>query len=126
MGVREKSVWDRWLITRAAQYERIGVNVPLWFNVPAGGISVEVAGVKSSLKSEYRIDAVAGNGTDVRLIEVKDIANLMAVGQLLTYEILFARTYQGWVTIDKLLVCRKISKALAFVCENLGISVEIV
>ena len=126
MGAREKSVWDRWLICNAERYERIGVNVPLWFNAPLPHQQMDFAGIKSSLKPEYRVDAVVGRGDVVRIIEVKSVANLMSIGQLLTYEILFTRTYHGFVLLDKLLVCGKISNTLKYVCKELGISFDVV
>ncbi len=121
MGMIEGLVWDEFLRKYSQQYERIGENVPVWFDPP------EIRGVLKPSKRclvdppSYRIDAIAGNREHLELIEVKETGNMTAIGQLLTYRMMFMRTYWGYRELALRLVCRRAPAPIRFACEKLGI-----
>jgi len=123
MGVIESFVWDEFLRKYSQKYERIGENVPVWFDPPV--IRDVLKPSKRCLVNPptFRIDAIAGNRDYLELIEVKETGNMTAVGQLLTYRMMFMRTYWGYRELAMRLVCRRASPPIRFVCGKLGIEI---
>lgn len=121
MGMIEGVVWDEFLRKFASEYDRIGENVPVWLDPP------ERRGVMKPSQRllidppSYRVDAIAGKDGIVELIEVKETGNMTAIGQLLTYRMLFNRTYWGYEDLRMRLVCRRAPPPISFACEKLGI-----
>ncbi|MBA7530951.1 hypothetical protein ES705_23162 [subsurface metagenome] len=121
MGMIEGIVWDEYCRQFAMCYDRIGVNVPVWLDPP------EKRGVLKQSKRclvdppSYRVDAIAGKDGIVELIEVKETGNMTAIGQLLTYRMLFNRTYWNYEGLKLRLVCRRAPAPIRFACEKLGI-----
>jgi len=121
MGMIEGLVWDAFLRKFGSEYDRIGENVPVWFDPP------EIRGLLKPSKRclvdppSYRVDAIAGNRDYLELIEVKETGNMTAIGQLLTYRMLFMRTYWGYKELAMRLVCRRAPPPIRFACEKLGI-----
>ena len=114
MGMIEKIVWDAFVSEFGSRYERIGEEEP-----------GAVVASKRRLVSPpaYRIDAIAGNSKCVEIIEVKEIGNLTAIGQLLTYRMLFNRCYWGYEGLSMRLVCLRAPPTIGFACERLEIEV---
>lgn len=123
MGMIEKIVWDAFVKEFGSRYERIGENVPVWLEHPEKPGAVVAS--KRSLVSppSYRIDAIAGSTKCVEIIEVKEIGNLTAIGQLLTYRMLFNRCYWGYEGLSMRLVCLRAPPTISFACERLEIEV---
>lgn len=123
MGMIEGLVWDAFLCKFGSEYDRIGENVPVWLDPP------EIRGLLKPSKRclvdppSYRVDAIAGNRDYLELIEVKETGNMTAIGQLLTYRMLFMRTYWGYKELTMRLVCRRAPPPIRFACEKLGIEV---
>lgn len=123
LGKIEEIVIDAFLDKFGGSYERIGFNVPVWTRPP------EERGVLSARKRSlgepepYRIDIVAGSGDEVELIEVKEIGNMTAIGQLLTYRILYVRNFWGFSKVHLRLVCVRAREAIQLSCRVNGINV---
>ena len=123
LGKIEEIVIDAFLSDFGASYDRIGFNVPVWMDPP------ENRGVLSSRKRRlgvpepYRIDVVGGFGSEVELIEVKETGNMTAIGQLLTYRILYLRNFCGFSKLHLRLVCVSCRRAIKFSCREQGINV---
>ena len=121
MGMIEGLVWDAFLRKYSEKYDRIGENVPVWLDPP------EIQGILKPSKRRlvdppsYRVDAIAGNRDYLELIEVKETGNMTAIGQLLTYQMLFMRTYWGYKELAMRLVCRRAPPPIRFACEKLSI-----
>ncbi len=125
MGMIETQVWNAWLTRYSHLYLRVSNNVPLWWQIPPEQTRPGEKQFANLNPPDYRIDAVAWNGQVCDIIEVKDTANLTAIGQLLAYRILFERTYFGYSKLCLLLVCKRIRPSLLSVCRMLEIWVDI-
>lgn len=121
MGMKEARVWDRWMSVYGWRAERIGLNVPVWLDPPRCDESASDADRDRERRPDYRIDAIGVSEETALLIEVKETGNMTAVGQLMVYEMLFARTYYGYKEITKILVCKAAPEAISYACEKLGI-----
>jgi len=123
MGQIEKIVWDAFVSEFGSQYDRIGENVPVWLEHPDKPGAVVASKRRLVSPPSYRIDAIAGDSKCVEIIEVKEIGNLTAIGQLLTYRMLFNRCYWGYEALAMRLVCLRAPPPISFACERLEIEV---
>lgn len=124
MGMYERIVWDGWKEEATTRYDRIGVDVPVWLYPPPEVQPGDEKDEREQLRPDYRIDAVGGNDGFVDIIEVKEVGNLTAIGQLLVYELLFRRSYWGFKGVRKVLLAAWIPDPIAFACKHLGIEAE--
>ena len=123
LGMKELVVWEKFVRDFGGYYDRTGMNVPVWWILPGvedGKVDMDV--VKKS-HPDFRIDAVGGRGSTVDIIEVKEIADVKAIGQVLTYEVLFMMTYEGVEHTQGKIVCGRCPDAIAGVCGLFGIDV---
>jgi len=123
MGQIEKIVWDEFVNQFGSRYERIGENVPVWMEHPEKPAAVVASERRLVSPPSYRIDAIAGDSKCVELIEVKEIGNMTAIGQLLTYRMLYNRCYWGYERLSMRLVCLRAPPTISFACERLEIEV---
>lgn len=121
MGLIESLVWDEFVWQFGQHYDRIGENVPVWLDPPEKQDVLKPSKRRLVDPPSYRVDAVAGKDGIVELIEVKETGNMTAIGQLLTYRMLFNRTYWGYTELTVRLVCRRAPPPIRFACEMLGI-----
>jgi len=124
LGKIEEIVVDAFLSEFGASYDRIGFNVPVWMNPPENRGVLTTRKRRLGVPEPYRIDVVAGFGSEVELIEVKETGNMTAIGQLLTYRMLYLRNFWGFSKLHLRLVCVSIRKAVKFSCREQGINVS--
>jgi len=123
LGKIEEIVIDAFLDEFGASYDRIGFNVPVWLNPPENRGVLTTRKRSLSVPEPYRIDVVAGFGSEVELIEVKETGNMTAIGQLLTYRMLYIRNFWGFSKLHLHLVCVSSRQAVKFSCREQGINV---
>jgi len=121
MGLIESVVWDEFVFQFGSNYDRIGENVPVWLDPPEKTGVLKPSRRLLLYPPSYRVDAIAGRDGIVELIEVKETGNMTAIGQLLTYRMMFNRTYWGYEDLAMRLVCRRAPPPIRFACEKLGI-----
>lgn len=124
MGKIEKIVADTWLDKYGGSFGRVGFNVPVYLNLPPEGTSGDASKRTLDVPEPYRVDIVGQFGDEVELIEVKESGNMTAIGQLLTYRMLFLRSYCGIKVIHLRLVCSKAREAIQEACRELGINLD--
>lgn len=89
MGPGDTEVWRRALPSIKHRYVAIYYNVRVGAYTPDFG-TLEPAYQKSALDSTaYRIDVMGDRGDKWDMIEVKDRSSVSAIGQLLTYQLLW-------------------------------------
>ena len=123
LGKIEEIVIDAFLSEFGGSYDRIGFNVPVWMDPPENRGVLTTRKRSLSVPEPYRIDIVAGFGSEVELIEVKEAGNMTAIGQLLTYRMLFLRNFWGFTKLHLHLVCVSCRRAVKFSCKEQGINV---
>jgi len=124
MGKIETIVADAWLKEYGGSFVRIAFNVPVYLNPPPVGASQGASKRTLDTPEPYRVDIIGQFGDEVELIEVKESGNMTAIGQLLTYRMLFLRTYSGISVIHLRLVCSKAREAIQAACRELGINLD--
>lgn len=126
MGMKEGAVWNQWVIQYAKYFDHIGENVPVYWQLPPGVELDSVGGRVVRGYPYYRVDAIAVKDGNVDIIEVKESGNMTAIGQLMSYEVLFQRTYTGFKTLTKRLVCGYARAEIENLCRILRINIDIV
>ena len=124
LGKIEEIVVDAFLDEFGASYDRIGFNVPVWMDPPENRGVLTTRKRSLAVPEPYRIDIVAGFGSEVELIEVKETGNMTAIGQLLTYRMLYLRNFWGFSKLHLRLVCVSARQAIKFSCFEQGINVS--
>jgi hypothetical protein len=128
MRPREGAIFRQWLLRHESEYERFEYNVRVGPGRDPGSEFDEAtrkAGIESSQK---RIDAIAWAGGRATIIEVKDFALELAIGQVLQYASLWA-TYQQGVpgpAARLLIVCVHGQYGLQQMAAAAGVDVEYV
>lgn len=124
--VSDVAIWERYLDTFADLWDsfeydvRVGEGITPDASHPAHIQSMAVA------LTEKRIDVVAHRGILTTLIEVKPSAMLSAIGQLLSYQILFEERYPLKGPVNIMLITDRAGPDLANLCKKFGISVVVV
>ena len=121
MGMYEDVVLGVWLEENAAHYDNFGFNVPVWMDPPEKQPVIDAPVPRLVRVEPYRVDVVGRFGKECELIEVKEIGNMVAIGQLLTYSMLFQRSYFGYSRLHLRLVCVRAPEAIQASCKLHGI-----
>jgi len=122
MGMFERAVWARWWDQWGGEWQRVGLNVPLYDPYLARPGRTRNLKDDSPPEPLWRVDAVIGRELSVCLVEVKVVGNMTAIGQLHAYRWLFPLCYHGFGELQVLLVAERIPPAIRAVAEVGGIS----
>ena len=102
-------VWERFLSAYAHRFERFDYDVRIGEGRPAPpGTDEAIARMAIDL-SQKRIDAVGHTADAIAIIEITKLAGLKAVGQLITYPILYAKTFNPTKPLIPILVTAELS-----------------
>ena len=112
MGMIEDVVLGPWLEEHGGAFDAFGFNVPVWMDPPEKQPIVAARGGRSVRSEPYRVDVVGRIGDECELIEVKETGNMTAIGQVLTYSMLFQRSYYGYKSLHLRMVCVRAPEAI--------------
>jgi hypothetical protein len=116
-------VWERYLSVRGPQYDYIDYDVQVGFGSPSPpDISPEIEKARRHL-TRRRIDAIGYTDQIITLIEVTRLADLKAIGQLVSYPLLYGITYRPRLPVRMLLVCEKLHTDIEHVIPHLPVEV---
>ena len=119
-------VWEAFLATRLIKFSRI------YYDVGVGGKAARHLPQDEELRPMWktlvrkRIDAVAIAAGSDWCIEVKPVAGMAALGQVLTYRQLFATEGRGAQTARAVVVCFRGDDDVEEVFSTFGVSVVVV
>lgn len=118
-------VWERYLVHPDHHYTHIDYDVQVGFGAPAPpGITPEIEKARLHL-TRRRIDAVAYAPSLITLIEITRLVDLKAIGQVISYPILYNLTYRPRLPVKMLLVCEKLNTDIEYVLPELRVDVWI-
>ena len=99
MMAQEIRIWKKFLKKHGQNFTKFKYDVHVGRGVGTVPGFTPVFQKMAITLTQKRIDVVAGRGSDVWIIEIKDRAGMSAIGQLLTYrELYFKRFGFGRVT----------------------------
>jgi hypothetical protein len=101
--------WERFLQAYGSRFERFDYDLRVGKGRPTSqDESPEIQKMALDL-SQKRIDAVGFTADAIMCIEITSYAGLKAIGQLITYPILYAETFSPTLPVLPLLVCTELS-----------------
>lgn len=116
-------VWERYVSIFGPAYNYIDYDVQVGFGSKTPpDITPEIEKARRHL-TRRRIDAIGYTDALVTLIEITRLADLKAIGQLVSYPILYGITYRPRLPVQMLLVCEKLHTDIEHVLPHLPVEV---
>lgn len=97
--------WERFLEAYGSRFERFEYDVRVGKGRPAPDDQSDAIKKMAIDLSQKRIDVVAFTADAIMCIEITSNAGLKAIGQLITYPILYAETFKPTLPVLPLLIC---------------------
>lgn len=125
MLAEDTAVWTRYLESPLVPIKE------LWYDVHVGApMEPTLAGdtlgaVIAAGISRKRIDVVAAVGGGFWVIEVKPVANMVALGQVISYSRLFVQDYAPRGEVWPVIVCDSADEDLVAQFDELGVAVVV-
>lgn len=126
MKPEDVAVWERYIKINPGIFDSVDYDVGLGVGTPLEKEQSEKMQADWLALTRKKIDVIA-YGLDGKryLIEVKPIANMRALGQILTYEELYTRNNAGLIA-KSLVIAGKVDRELAVMFDKHQIEVAIV
>lgn len=124
MAPREVLIWRKWLEAHQGEYTDWAYNVHVGNGVDPGAQYPEVYRKQYIFNTQPRMDAVAYQGIQPYIFEVKDRAGGSSMSQLLTYLHLWAITFPAVPAPKIVLVTNRISPNMVMVLDKVGIRLD--
>lgn len=124
--VSDVEIWERYLDLYAKQWDSFAYDVRCGEGVPQSKTGKEGIGQKADTLWEKRIDVVGLRGSELFIIEVKPAAMLSAIGQLLSYEVLFKERYPDEPDPKLMLITNWAGPDLKSLCSKFKIALVVV
>lgn len=120
--VGDVEIWERYLGRFADQWDNFEYDVRVGEGIKTEPGEEEKYKLMATALSEKRIDVVGHRGAVTTIIEVKPSAMLSAIGQLLSYQILYEERYPLRGPVKMLLITDRIGPDLEKLCRKFEIS----
>lgn len=114
-------VWTRFLEQQQYGIKRVWYDVRVGMSALEGTQADDMTQKIAAGLTRKRIDVVAEVGGGHWVIEIKPRANMMALGQVLTYTKLFAQEYQTGGEVHPVIICSEHDPDLLDEFDMLGI-----
>lgn len=124
MKPEDVAVWERFIIKNPTFLDRCDYDVCCGEGAPQNPEHSENIQADGKILTQKKIDVIGYKKDLVCIIEVKPIANMRALGQILTYRKLFMRDHPEHQEIQPMIVCREIERELGELFLENGIIVE--
>jgi hypothetical protein len=121
MAPREVLIWRAWLAKHQGEYTGWIYNVPIGNGIDPGPSYPQVYRDQYIRNTKKRADAVAQQGDQPFIFEVKDRAVGSSMSQLLTYKALWPVTFPGTKPPVLVLVSNRVSADMPMVLAASGI-----
>ncbi len=111
LGRNEGLIEEVWYDVHVGQAVKVPDGMPAWMERVAAGVS------------RKRIDVVARSGNVLRIIEVKNGANMESLGQVLTYRTLFIKEYEEFGRVLPMVIAMTADLDIMETASALGVVV---
>lgn len=123
MLAEDTEVWTKYLQSPLVQIKELWYDVHVGKPVDVGDGASDMDRRIAAGLTRKRIDVVAAVGGGYWVIEVKPRANMVALGQVVTYARLFALDYKHTGEVWPVIVCDSVDEDLLDEFEELGVAV---
>jgi hypothetical protein len=122
---QETRIFEAWWRANGSQYDSATFNVRVGAGVDPGPGFDNAARRGAILNSQYRIDALVRKGSRAEIVEVKYRAHPVAIGQLLTYKVLWMAANTAEQEPLLRMVVNQLSADMMAVAASYGITVDV-
>lgn len=119
-------VWKRFLALHGLEYSLLEYDIRVGLGRDPGDIYPENIRKMAIDLSYRRIDCVAYQPNLITIIEITPSAGFTALGQIYSYPILYALTFQPHLPLKALLVCEDVQSDIVPVLDSLMINYVVV
>lgn len=123
MMAEDREVWTKFLEAGRPAVERVWYDVRVGLGVLLGPEVSELERRVAAGVTRKRIDVVAKVGGGYWVVEVKPVANMAALGQVVTYRRLFVGEYRVDGEVFGVVVCDEVDEDVVGGYEELGVLV---
>jgi hypothetical protein len=117
----EIPIWEGFLSLHSSEYDRFEYDVRVGESItPPPDVDANIADMAVSL-AKKRIDAVGWQGDNPTIIEIKSYAGLTAIGQLMTYPLLYTKEFPDHKPPGVLLVTMRLLPDIEFTLNTYSI-----
>lgn len=123
MLAEDTAVWSKYLASPLVPIKELWYDVHVGMGIPLPAEASDMDRRIAAGISRKRIDVVCRVGGGFWVVEVKPRANMVALGQVLTYSRLFALEYSPRGEVWPVIVCDSADEDLVAQFDELGVAV---
>ncbi len=125
MKPEDVAVWERFIDTNPGYFETVDYDFPVGSGAPVSPDHPENIQRDHTILTQKKIDAVGYRGDSVTLVEVKPIADMRGLGQILSYSHLYAIDHPEAGALTRMVVAGSTERELEAVYAAQGVEIEI-
>lgn len=120
------AIWERFIDSDGARYNSFSYDVKVGKGTRSPkGVDAAYRSMQRTL-SKFRIDAIGNRGDYLEIFEVKPNASAGAIGQVITYVMLFVKQYNEGLPVRGAIVTDRERPDMRSLTEELGIGYYVV
>jgi len=123
MLAEDTAVWSKYLASPLVPIKELWYDVHVGAGIPLPADASDMDRRIAAGISRKRIDVVCRVGGGFWVVEVKPRANMVALGQVLTYTRLFIAEYRPMAEVWPVIVCDSADEDLVAEFDELGVAV---
>ncbi len=124
MKPEDIAAWERFIDTNPGYFETVDYNVPCGPGAPVNPDHAPEIQYDHTILTQKKIDVVGYRGDAVTIVEVKPIADMRALGQVITYKHLYAIDHPDAGVLTGVVVAGDIERDLPAVYATQGVLFE--
>ncbi len=125
MKPEDVAVWERFIDDHPGYFDTVDYDVPCGKGAPTDSAHPKNIQRDHTILTQKKIDVVGYRGDSVILVEVKPVADMRALGQLITYSHLYADDHPEAGILTRLVVAGELERELDAVYHTQGVEIEL-
>lgn len=125
MKPEDVAVWNRFIDKNPEYAERVDYDLPLGPGAQVNPEHPEEIQRDHTILTRKKIDCVCYRGEEIILVEVKPIADMRGLGQIITYSHLHAIDYPEAKNVRRIVVAGSVERGLEAVYAAQGVEIEL-
>lgn len=124
--VTDVAIWERFIEKHGKKWDSFAYDVRVGEGVSLSEAEPQEIKTMARALWEKRIDVIGVKGNETFIIEVKPSAMLSAIGQVLSYEVLYRDRYKDVAAPKKMIVTDRAGPDLLRLCREYNIDAVVV
>ena len=125
MKPEDVAVWERFIIKNPDWCESVDYDVAVGKGAPVDPEHPENIQRDHTILTQKKIDCVCYRGSEFILVEVKPVADMRALGQIITYSHLYAADHPEAGALTRVVVAGMLERELDAIYAAQGVEIEL-